>query len=502
VAREGGRRKLIVRIEPALGEAVRLGTAEGPNLVIAGASEEQTWHAVQRFLYRLGCRWYLPGEVGECVPSRPSLSVEPAASPYTPSFPVRVIWYAWGNPDGDPDAMPRFDAWARRNCLTRQGNLAHGHNLLSPIPPDKYFKEHPEYYALGQGQRVPRQPCTTNPEVIRITINHLLAYFRANPAANSYSLCVEDNGDNCQCPNCTALDAVYRDADGREVRSITDRMLVFYNQVTQAVSREFPDKLISIYAYAAMTNPPVREKVHPNLAVLCATYAAGDESAGTAVITQAEAIARATAYTGLPVASVTTATQKQVTDPSVPVADVLNRDVWEVTFTGVTISAYPPAEEAKANPNIHTMRVWLDAQNGALVRAFTPKPPDGGLSRMTGARERGMLSANGLSLSMATVPPAKPLMSILPLVDRALRGSIAQARELVAYFGLLNDTRPTERVIDRPAWLVYLGGISQPFTSGGPIGGPGVGPATEALVVLDATTGEWHTTFLTGRRAP
>jgi hypothetical protein len=27
-------------------------------------------------------------------------------------------------------------------------------------------------------------------------------------------------------------------------------------------------------------------------------------------------------------------------------------------------------------------------------------------------------------------------------------------------------------------------------------------PATEALVVLDATTGKWHTTFLTGKRAP
>ncbi|UCH35692.1 MAG: DUF4838 domain-containing protein [Armatimonadota bacterium] len=273
IPRAGTAPKLVVRVEPALGAAVRLGTAQGRNLVIAGGSEEQTWHAVYRFLYRLGCRWVIPGEIGECIPSRPSLSVEPAAGPYTPSFPLRVIWYAYGNPDGDPNAMPRFDEWARRNCLTRHGGIAHGHNLLSPIPPEEHFDAHPEYYALVQEERRPTQPCTTNPDVIRITADHLLAYFRAHPGANSYSLCVEDNGDFCQCPNCTALDASYRDAEGKELRAVTDRMLVFYNQVAEAVAREFPDKLISIYAYSAMVHPPVREKVHPNLAVFfCATF--------------------------------------------------------------------------------------------------------------------------------------------------------------------------------------------------------------------------------------
>ncbi len=265
--------QLIVRVEPALGEAVRVGTPEGPSLVIAGGSEQQTWYAVYAFLYRLGCRWFMPGEIGECVPSEPSLSVEPAAGPYTPSFPYRVLWYAWGDPDGDPQSIPRFQEWSRRNCLGASQGLAHGHNLLSPIPAKEYFENHPEYYALYQGERRATQPCTTNPEVIRLTIERLLDYFRSGPQAKSYSLCIEDNGDFCECPNCTALDPQYPGLAPGEKPPLTDRMLVFYNQVAEAIAKEFPDRTIGIYAYGPMTRPPVREQVHPNLAVFfCATF--------------------------------------------------------------------------------------------------------------------------------------------------------------------------------------------------------------------------------------
>ncbi len=270
--RSDGSPALVVRIEPELGYSVRIGTREGRNLVIAGGTPEDTWHAVYAFLHRLGCRWFMPGEIGEYVPKRPALSVESDDAPYTPTFPYRVIWYAYGNPDGDPEAMKRFGEWKCRNYLTSR-DPTHGHHIIQPIHPDRYFEEHPEYYALVEGERKPTQPCTTNPDVIRITIEELLKYFRKNPKTSSYSLCMEDNNDFCECLNCKGLDLPYPSLDPGERTPVTDRMMIFYNRIAEAVAEEFPDRYISIYAYGQMIRPPLEQPVHPNIAVFfCGTF--------------------------------------------------------------------------------------------------------------------------------------------------------------------------------------------------------------------------------------
>lgn len=209
--------------------------------------------------------------------------------------------------------------------------------------------------------------------------------------------------------------------------------------------------------------------------------------------THSEAAVRANAYTGFPVSTAVTVSRQQVTDPSAPVADVRARSVWEVTFENVSLK--------KTNPNIRSMRAWIDAQTGALVKAFTPKPADDGLRSFVGPLVRVRLSQCGMTWRTTWITPPKPLATVLPLVgDSRLRGSILQAREIVAYFALL--TRPPgveEKVVDRPVWVLLLGGINQPAPSQGPIGGPGVGPVTEALVLLDAETGQWYWVAETGR---
>lgn len=234
------------------------------------------------------------------------------------------------------------------------------------------------------------------------------------------------------------------------------------------------------------------------LAFACAAACAAEPS-GTPVSTRSEAVALASAYTGLSQEAAASAARREVTDASVPVFEVRERAVWEVVFEGVRVSAPDREGEERENPNIDTVSVWIDAQTGALVKAFTPKPAEGGLTIGAGDRERARLSGNGLFLNEASTPPAKALMSALAFADSEFPGCVPQAKEIVAYYGLLTDKLDMEqRVVDRPAWFIYLGGISRPFSSGGPPRAAPSPPATQALVVLDATTGEWHAAFLDG----
>jgi len=239
--------------------------------------------------------------------------------------------------------------------------------------------------------------------------------------------------------------------------------------------------------------------VHALVVLVSACAACAAEPPGTPVSTRSEAVALASAYTGLSRETAASAARREVTDGSAPVFEVRERPVWEVVFEGVRISVPDREGGERGNPNIDTVSVWIDAQTGALLKAFTPKPAEGGLTIGAGDRERARLSGNGLFLREFSTPPAKALMSALTFADSEFPGCVPEAKEIVAYYGLLTDELDIERrVVDRPAWFIYLGGISQPFSSGGPPGAPPTPPGTQALVVVDATTGEWYTTFLDG----
>jgi len=83
------------------------------------------------------------------------------------------------------------------------------------------------------------------------------------------------------CENCKKLDPpegtkirfrVYEEV-GKSKRheveyvSLTDRMVWYWNQIVQRVTTEYPSLLFLGEAYSYWQNPPVREKLHPNLVI-------------------------------------------------------------------------------------------------------------------------------------------------------------------------------------------------------------------------------------------
>ena len=173
----------------------------GAQLHLVGATPEAASHAVYTFLHDLGCRWFMPGAMGEVLPRTRTWPGPDSPGWRNPAS----ISASCGGPMAAPRRPQRTSVIGNANRLGSR-RIAHGHNLTNTVPPATYFDEHPEYYALVDGKRQTTQLCTSHPDVVRLSIEHINDYFDQHPEATSYSLCPDDNKQFCECTNCTALD--------------------------------------------------------------------------------------------------------------------------------------------------------------------------------------------------------------------------------------------------------------------------------------------------------
>lgn len=114
--------------------------------------ERATLFGVYDFLEReIGCRFYFPGELGECVPHFGSLSVKDGERTVTPPFKVRrwydgdiAKWFDGGNNERKVrDRMGRLNQM-RLRMETELIPCCHGQNAFRYV--ERFGKSHPEYF--------------------------------------------------------------------------------------------------------------------------------------------------------------------------------------------------------------------------------------------------------------------------------------------------------------------------------------------------------------------
>ena len=222
------------------------------------------------------------------------------------------------------------------------------------------------------------------------------------------------------------------------------------------------------------------------------------EEADTAPqVTREAAITLAQQYTGLAEKMAVRARYGFATDTSIPFFNVVKRPAWEVLFDRVEVSITKRDGTKEKNPNISAITVLLDAETGALLKVSSPKPAASGLTKERGEQVERTFG-NGLVLKSTPTKPRMPFMQALEYAELGESGLVAEANQVIAYFGLLTDVlRLENRIKDQPYWMIFLGGV-EVVGLGGPPGGPGVTPATQAMVVLDADTDVWYLTHLSG----
>ncbi|MGA2625382.1 MAG: DUF4838 domain-containing protein, partial [Bacteroidota bacterium] len=131
------------------------------------------------------------------------------------------------------------------------------HTFSTLVPPDKYFKDHPEYFAKRASGRISDgQLCLTNPDVLRIVVQELRERIAKEPNKQFWSVSQNDTFGPCECDECKKIN----DEEG----SPSGSLLAFVNKVAD----EFPDKTISTLAYEYSRSAPKHIKPRKNVNIM------------------------------------------------------------------------------------------------------------------------------------------------------------------------------------------------------------------------------------------
>jgi hypothetical protein len=254
-----------IRTDASLGDEGYDISVKRGGIVLAGGRTRGVMNAVYALLEEdLGCRFYAGDSIR--LPRTNTLVIAPVARRYAPRLKIRDPFYACA-----------FDpAWSLRNRANapsavvpeeQGGHVDYDgmfvHTAAQMVPADKYFKEHPDYFALqADGKRTPAQLCATHPDVVKIAIDYVRKVLRENPHAEILSVSKNDVQLSCLCERCKKL----RDAEGSDMAN----QLFLVNQVAEAIEAEHPDVLIDTLAYLETIQVPKTVRPRGNVAIrLC-----------------------------------------------------------------------------------------------------------------------------------------------------------------------------------------------------------------------------------------
>jgi len=234
---------------------------DSARLIIAGGNEKGTLYGVYTFLEKyLNCRMYTPKV--KLIPKKDRIVLGKINDTQVPVIGFRDTHYrvTWNDQYTEWHKLDHDATGAR----TDWGMWVHTFNEL--VPPDVYYKDHPEYYAEVKGKRIPTQLCLTNPDVLNVTVQNLRRKIAEKPTALYWSVSQNDNRDFCTCEKCKAID----DKEGSPSGSI----ISFVNQVAD----QFPDKMISTLAYEYGRHAPKTLRPRSNVNImLCSIEAYRDK---------------------------------------------------------------------------------------------------------------------------------------------------------------------------------------------------------------------------------
>ena len=244
----------------------------------------------------LGVRFLWPGELGEVVPRRATLSVGDVDIRREPMLRQRRVrnlqineWLGryidelgWSREDFDyrEEAAP----WFRFHRLTGSYRGNYGHAFTRYW--DLYHEDHPDWFALqpdgtrdngpGRGGGPRARLCVSNPDLIAHVARRTIETLREHPTLDCESVSPNDASGttHCQCARCRAWDepdagtlSIWEKGEATTIPALTDRYVRFYSAVAEIVARALPDRYVGAYAYESYYPAPVRARLHPGVII-------------------------------------------------------------------------------------------------------------------------------------------------------------------------------------------------------------------------------------------
>ena len=180
-----------------------------------------------------------------------------------PAFEIRSVQLGYSSIYHTKAFNEAARKWARRARLGWVKSAVFGHSWDSAFDLRKgvTFRNHPEWFALVNGQRRPPQMCTTNPKVIARMVDYVLA-----GRQDIMNISPSDGGGFCECERCRALDVPGVLAYDKTHVQLSDRIFTYANEVARRVREKNPAKGCGMFAYTFYDKPPVKiERLEPNL---------------------------------------------------------------------------------------------------------------------------------------------------------------------------------------------------------------------------------------------
>jgi len=240
----------------------------GNNLILAGGRPRGTLYAVFQFLEDVaGCRWWTPTE--STIPHKSTFTIAPQDIVYVPPFNYREHFAGRSFVDGKTTYHPEFSTILRENGDHGDQTSAWGghytmlgfvHTFSKLLPPETYFKEHPDWYSDPMNGNLPcttsskmpaaqnTQLCLSNPEVVEEMTKQVLAWIAKNPDAGYISVSQNDSGNYCHDAASMAL----AEKEGSQAAPL----IQFVNQVAAKVHEKYPGFLVETLAYLYSEKAP------------------------------------------------------------------------------------------------------------------------------------------------------------------------------------------------------------------------------------------------------
>lgn len=239
-------------------------TAKNEALEIWGLDERGSFNAVCGFLHKLGARWYLPGELGEVLPSMRTIELPKLDETVKPDFPLRQFNFRFST------AGPETSKWVMRLGMRNDERLQIAHGMATMTNREAVFAAHPEWFALYGGKRDFKpgdskcQLCYSNDELFRETVRYARAQLDTFKL-DSVSIMPPDGYTSiCQCEKCKGKDSPERNERGL----LSDYVWDFANGVAKEIAKTHPHAKVLNCAYGVYTLPPLKiDKLEPNVLV-------------------------------------------------------------------------------------------------------------------------------------------------------------------------------------------------------------------------------------------
>jgi len=199
----------------------------------------------------LNCRLYSP--TYKLIPKNKDIDLPHISLADSSVNSYRTIYIVSDAFGGDTDLLD----WNRLS-----GGEDHGanHSFYWLLPPEEYFKEHPEYFCMVNGKRYPDQICLSNKDVLNHVTEKLKAAMAASPDQKYWRVAQNDGYMYCQCEACKKVIEEEKSPSGPVIRFVN------------GIARQFPDKVFTTLAYVYSQPAPAVTKPLDNVSVTLCAY--------------------------------------------------------------------------------------------------------------------------------------------------------------------------------------------------------------------------------------